>query len=143
MRDFTATSIIGPQATPAQILNAQLISCIYHCRYNLLFVEQEFSPKIWQILLPTVQAYEGSYQSILSALDIVIRREVSVILIRLHKVDFAKPMDPMAMGGGGSPYIEDLIDKLGFLKGEILGRMSLGEAMREQWVSRIQARRRR
>jgi hypothetical protein len=41
-------------------------------------------------------------------------------------------MDPMAMGsGGGSPYMQDLIDKIAFVRSEILGRMSLGEVMRE------------
>jgi hypothetical protein len=41
----------------------------------------------------------------------------------------------MAMGnGGGSPYMQDLIDKIGFVRSEILGRMSLGEAMRGWFV---------
>ena len=35
------------------------------------------------------------------------------------------------MGGGASPYMQDLIDKLGFIKTELLGRMSLGEFLRE------------
>jgi hypothetical protein len=40
-------------------------------------------------------------------------------------------MDPMSMGnGGGSPYMQDLVDKLGFFKNELLGKMSMGEAMR-------------
>ncbi|ORX36009.1 Golgi transport complex subunit 5-domain-containing protein [Kockovaella imperatae] len=128
VRDFTATSVIGPQATPAQSLNAQLVSCIYHCRYNLLFVQQEFTPNIWQIVLPAIEAYEKSYKGILAALDIVIKREMSSILSRLHKVDFAKPVEHM----GGNAYMEDLIDKIAFIKGELLGRMSLGDAMREQ-----------
>lgn len=41
-------------------------------------------------------------------------------------------MDPMSMGsGGGSPYMQDLIDKLGFVKSEILGRVSLGDLMKD------------
>ena len=46
-------------------------------------------------------------------------------------MDFNKAIDPMAMGGGGNPYMRDLTDKLGFVKAEILGRMSLGNMMRD------------
>jgi hypothetical protein len=47
-------------------------------------------------------------------------------------VDFSKPMDPMAMGsGGGSPYMVDLVDKLGLARSELLGKMSLGDVGRE------------
>lgn len=54
---------------------------------------------------------------------------------RIHKVDFGKPMDPMSMGqGGGGPYMQDFVDKLGCLKLELLGKMSMGEAMREWYV---------
>jgi hypothetical protein len=74
-----------------------------------------------------------AYKKVTDALDIALRREFASILSRLHKVDFAKPVDPMSMGGGGggSPYIQDLIDKLGFVRNEIMGRMSLGEVMRD------------
>jgi hypothetical protein len=67
VRDFTATSLIGPAATPAQLANAQLVSCMYHCRYNLLFVQQEFPIKVWEILHPTVKVRP---QCILLTLDI-------------------------------------------------------------------------
>lgn len=70
-------------------------------------------------------------------LDIAIRREAASILSRLHKVDFAKPFDPMSMGGGASPYMQDLIDKLAFIKRELLSRLSLGEFMREWYVAKL------
>ena len=54
LKDFTASSIIGPTATPAQVVNSQLVSFLYNCRYNLLFVEQEFVGKVWEIILPVV-----------------------------------------------------------------------------------------
>jgi conserved oligomeric Golgi complex subunit 5 len=38
----------------------------------------------------------------------------------------------MSMGGSGSVYVKDLVEKLTFLKSEILGRMSLGE-MGKEW----------
>jgi len=55
VRDFTATSLIGPQATAAQNVNAQFASCLYHCWYNLTFVEGEFPGKVWEILQPSVK----------------------------------------------------------------------------------------
>ncbi|CAD6576183.1 MAG: hypothetical protein TREMPRED_001604 [Tremellales sp. Tagirdzhanova-0007] len=134
VHDFTATSLIGPNATPAQTINAQLISCLYHCSFNLLFVQTEFPPRVWDILKPTIDLIEGSYKRITDALDNAFRREFASIFSRIHRVDFSKPMDPMSMGnGGGSPYMQDLIDKMSFIRNEILGRMSLSEFMRE-WV---------
>lgn len=66
------------------------------------------------------------------ALDVAIKREFSTILARIHRVDFSKPVDPMAMGSASSPYMQDLLDKLSFLRNEVLGRSSLGDFMR-QW----------
>lgn len=54
VRDFTASSLIGPQATAAENVNAQFASCLYHCWFNLTFVESEFSGKVWDILKPAV-----------------------------------------------------------------------------------------
>lgn len=80
----------------------------------------------------TPQSLQTSYKRIPDALDVALRREFANIISRIHRVDFSKPMDPMAMGsGGGSPYMQDLIDKVAFVRSEILGRMSLGEVMRE------------
>jgi len=64
------------------------------------------------------------------------RREFLSILGRIHKVDFGKAMDPMSMGsGGGSPYMQDLAEKLTFIRIEMLGRMSLGDMGREWYVT--------
>lgn len=78
---------------------------------------------------------EKSYTKIVEALDSAIKREAASILARLHRVDFAKPVDPMSMDGGASPYMQDLIDKIGFIKSQLLSPMSLGEYMREWSVS--------
>jgi hypothetical protein len=60
VRDFTATSLIGPQATAAENVNAQFASCLYHCWYNLTFVEGEFPGKVWEILQPAVKVSQPS-----------------------------------------------------------------------------------
>jgi hypothetical protein len=54
VRDFTATSLIGPHPTPAQTINSQLVGCLYHCWYNLQFVQTEFPGKVWEILQPSI-----------------------------------------------------------------------------------------
>jgi len=132
VRDFTSTSLIGPQATAAEILNAQFVSCLYHCSLNLGSLERQFGTKVAEILDPSVKSLEESYRRTTDALDVAIKREFANIIARIHRVDFSKPVDPMAMGSGGSPYMQDLVDKLSFLRNEILGRMSMGEFMR-QW----------
>lgn len=131
VRDFTATSLIGPSATPAEILNAQFISCLYHCTLNLSNLEPQFGSKVAEILSLPIRTLEDVYRRVTESLDVAIKREFSTILARIHRVDFSKPVDPMAMGSS-SPYMQDLLDKLTFLRLEILGRSSLGEFMR-QW----------
>ena len=38
----------------------------------------------------------------------------------------------MSMSGqGGSPYMQDLVDKMSFVKREILGRLSMGDFMKD------------
>lgn len=54
VKDFTATSLIGPNATPAQVTNGALVGFLYHCQYNLLFVETEFPAKVWEIMQKTI-----------------------------------------------------------------------------------------
>ncbi|OCF73876.1 hypothetical protein I204_05721 [Kwoniella mangroviensis CBS 8886] len=134
VKDFTATSLIGPNATPAQVVNAQLVGCLYHCWLNVQYMQQDFVGKVWETLSPSVDLLKSTYKRVTDLLDSSLRKEFVSILTRIHKVDFSKPMDPMTMGsGGGSPYMQDLIDKLSFVRSEILGRMSLGEMMKE-WV---------
>lgn len=54
VKDFTATSLIGPNATPAQVTNGALVGFLYHCQYNLLFIETEFPAKVWEIMQKTI-----------------------------------------------------------------------------------------
>jgi conserved oligomeric Golgi complex subunit 5 len=56
-----------------------------------------------------------------------IRRELGSIIARLHRMDFGKSVDPMAGMGGSSFYMKDLVDKLSFIKNEILSKFVVGE----------------
>ena len=83
---------------------------------------------MWQNLIST-------YTRITTPLDTAFKREFSTIIGRIHKVDFSRPVDPMSMSGqGGSPYMQDLVDKMSFIKREILGRLSMGDFMKDWCV---------
>jgi hypothetical protein len=83
--------------------------------------------------LAPLQPGVKAYTRVTDALNTAFKRELGNIIARMHRVDFSKPVDPMSMtgGGGGSPYIKDLADKLGFIRVELLNRMSLGDFMKE------------
>ncbi|KIR55564.1 hypothetical protein I315_02153 [Cryptococcus gattii Ru294] len=136
IEDFTATSLIGPNATSAQQVNAQLVGCLYHCWLNLAYIEYDHTGKVWEILSPSINSLETTYRRITNSLDVAFRKEIISTLARIHRVNFNTPVDPLAMGmdaRGGSPYMQDLVDKIGFVRSQILGRMSLGEYMKA-WV---------
>lgn len=106
-------------------------------------MQSEFPPKVWEIMEPSIDSLRTSYTRVTDTLDTALRREFTSTIARLHKVDFSKPVDPMNMTGGGSPYMQDLLDKLSFLKSEVLGKMSMGDYMRSWYVEPgiIEARR--
>jgi galactokinase/mevalonate kinase-like predicted kinase len=56
-----------------------------------------------------------------------IRRELSAIIARLHRIDFGNNADPMSGMGGSSLYMKDLAEKLSFIKGEILSKYNVAE----------------
>jgi hypothetical protein len=59
-----------------------------------------------------------------------IHREFGAIIAKLHRLDFAGTADSMSGMGGPSLYMKDLVEKLSFVKTEILGKYSIGEAGR-------------
>lgn len=64
-----------------------------------------------------------------------VRREVGAIVAKLHRMDFSDNVDPMAaMGGGASPYMKDLSEKLTFVKMEVLSQFNVPELSREWYV---------
>lgn len=77
------------------------------------------------------------YEHIVDPLLTSIRRELGSIIARLHRIDFAKSVDPMSgMGGGSSMYMKDLVDKLSFIKSEVLSKFNVGDTGRA-WVMSI------
>jgi hypothetical protein len=49
-------------------------------------------------------------------------------------------MDPMSMSGGGSPYIQEIVKLLNYIRLEVLAKFSLGEMGREWFVYDFETR---
>ncbi|KAI0329225.1 hypothetical protein GY45DRAFT_1325329 [Cubamyces sp. BRFM 1775] len=136
-RERTATSLIGPVATPQQILNGALATCLYHCWSRLDKLREEYPESVVSILQPVITKLHDTFERIVDPLLAAIRRELGAIIAKLHRMDFSDSTDPMAaMGGGASPYMKDLIEKLAFVKNEVLAQYNVPEVSR-QWVISI------
>ncbi|KAJ7128889.1 Golgi transport complex subunit 5-domain-containing protein [Mycena crocata] len=134
--DRPAVTLMGPSATPQQISNGQLASCLYHCWSRLEKLGDEHAESVVAVIKPSIENMHQAYQRLIEPIITAIRRELSAIIAKLHRIDFNKPADPMAGMSGTSFYMKDLVEKLSFIKTEILSKFSVGEAGRE-WVISI------
>ncbi|RDX50077.1 hypothetical protein OH76DRAFT_1437882 [Lentinus brumalis] len=133
-RERAATSLVGPVATSQQVLNGQLATCVYHCWSRLDRLREEYPGKVSAILEPVTSKLRDAFDKIVDPLLAAIRRELAAITAKLHRMDFGAAFDPAAaMGGGPSPYMKDLVEKLTFVKTEILSQYAVPEVSR-QWV---------
>jgi len=48
-------TLLGPQATVQQYLNAQLVTSVYHCWLRLSKLEEEFSESVMSVIAPAVK----------------------------------------------------------------------------------------
>ncbi|KAF8316421.1 hypothetical protein DL93DRAFT_2148754 [Clavulina sp. PMI_390] len=142
-RDRMATQLSGPTANPPQVLNAQLASTLYACWSQLKTLENEYHPSVINILTPTLKNLKGTFDRLVDPLISTIRRDLSAIIARLHRVDFSDRQQPGAMAdplanpgagsGGPSPYMKDLSDKLDFIRTQLLTRYAIGP-LRAEWA---------
>jgi hypothetical protein len=71
---------------------------------------------------------ERTYDPLLVA----IRREIGSVIARLHRVDFGKTLDNIPPGmGGASAYMKELVEKLSFVRKEVLRRYNIGDITQE------------
>jgi hypothetical protein len=134
VRDRAATSLAGPAATPQQIANGQVGTCLYHCWERLSKLEEEYADAVFTILQPSIHSIKLAFDRLVEPLLTAIRRELGAIIARLHRIDFGKPFDPMSGMGGTSLYMKDLIEKLSFIKLEVLSQLNVADAGREWYV---------
>ncbi|KAF7321504.1 ACT domain-containing protein [Mycena kentingensis (nom. inval.)] len=135
-RDRNVVSFVGPSATPQHVSNGALASCLYHCWSRLSKLKNEHAESVVAIIDSNVKNLYQGYQKLVDPVLLAIRRELGAIIARLHRINLAKAADPMAGMGGASLYMKDLVEKLGFIKAEILSRYSVGDVSQE-WVLSI------
>ncbi|KAF7362065.1 Conserved oligomeric Golgi complex subunit 5 [Mycena venus] len=135
-RDRPAVTLMGPSATPQQVSNGSLASCLYNCWSRLDKLGDEHAESVVAIIKPNIENIHQAYQRLVDPILVAIRRELGAIIAKLHRIDFSKPADPMAGMSGASFYMKDLVDKLSFIKVEILSKYNVGDAGRE-WVNSI------
>jgi conserved oligomeric Golgi complex subunit 5 len=76
-----------------------------------------------------------TYRHIVDPLLAAIKSDSGAIIARLHR-DPTRSTDPLADMGGSSAYIKEVTEKLGFVKTEILARLSIEDVTREWFVFR-------
>ncbi|KAI0768405.1 Golgi transport complex subunit 5-domain-containing protein [Irpex lacteus] len=136
-RERAAVSLSGPVATPQQVINGQLATCLWHCWSRLDKLQEEYPEAIVNIVKPGILNIHKSFDRIVDPLLAAIRREAGAIIAKLHKQDFSDSVDPMsAMGGGASPYMKELSEKLTFVKNEVLSQFNTPEVSRG-WITSI------
>lgn len=136
-QDRAARSLVGPAATPQQVLNSQLATCVYHCKSRLEKLEEEHPGSVHEIIKPSIENLGRAFDRIVDPLLSAIRRESSAIIAKVHRLDLSDSADPTAaMGGGASPYMKDLSEKLSFVKSDILSLYNVPEVS-QQWTLNI------
>jgi conserved oligomeric Golgi complex subunit 5 len=55
VKDRSAVVLQKPSATPQQVVNGQLASCLYHCWSRLQSLEDEHTESLLAILSPSIQ----------------------------------------------------------------------------------------
>ncbi|KAI4519196.1 hypothetical protein K525DRAFT_362909 [Schizophyllum commune Loenen D] len=123
VRDRSALTLIAA-CTPQQAANAQVATCLHHCRARLAQLESEHIDAVCAALRPSIENMKRTYERVVDPLLAAIRRELAAIIARVHRFDFGRAQDPMS-GGGASLYMKDLVEKLAFVKGEILSKFSV------------------
>ena len=74
------------------------------------------------------QDLREEFDSVIDDLMTSIRRDLGSTIARLHRIDFGKAVGTQPGLGGSSLYIKDLVDKLNYIKTEILSRFNIGDA---------------
>ncbi|KAK4050211.1 hypothetical protein OIO90_005193 [Microbotryomycetes sp. JL221] len=137
IQDHSSISMLGPLATTSQRQNAALTSSLYHLWSPLNRSLNDHSQNVKTVMKPAVDNVRRTYLAIATPLILAIRRDFSNIISRMHRVDYGKSSTgaPGALinnnGGGPSPYMSDLTDKLMFVRDELLGSYKIGELGRE------------
>ncbi|KAF8512431.1 Golgi transport complex subunit 5-domain-containing protein, partial [Gautieria morchelliformis] len=137
IRDRSAMSMLGPTASPQLALNAQLVVALHNCWTRLTKLGYEYPASVFGAFEPAIHNMQHTCERTYEPLLMAIRREISSIIARLHRVDFGKALDDLPPGmGGASVYMKELVDKLTFIRKEVLSRYTIGDITQE-WTTQI------
>ncbi|KAI9437572.1 Golgi transport complex subunit 5-domain-containing protein [Lactarius indigo] len=131
VRDRAVMLLAGPAATPQLVHNLSLAMFLYHCG-RLRALEEEYSSDVYAILRPAVVDATEVYGRIVDPLLAAIKSESSGIIAKLHR-EPARSADPLSDMGGSSAYVQELTEKLSFVKTEILSRLGSTEGVAREW----------
>ncbi|THH00792.1 hypothetical protein EW026_g1790 [Hermanssonia centrifuga] len=133
-RERAAYNLVGPSATSQQVINGQLATCLHHCGSRLSKLHEEYPESVLNILNPGLTSIQNTFERIATPLLAAIRRDIGATIAKLHRMDFGiDSADPMAaMGGGASPYMKDLAEKLTFIKAEVLSQYNIPDI--REWI---------
>ncbi|KAH9018023.1 Golgi transport complex subunit 5-domain-containing protein [Lactarius pseudohatsudake] len=131
VRDRAVTLLAGPVATPQLVHNLSLAMFLYHCG-RLRALEEEYSSDVYAILRPAVVDATETYGRIVDPLLTAIKSESSGIIAKLHR-EPARSADPLSDMGGSSAYVQELTEKLSFVKTEILAQLGSTEGVAREW----------
>lgn len=120
----SAVSLLGPLATPQQILNGQVASCLYYSYTKLSTFMEDHPETISALIQPSINKIHMQYDSVVDPLLTAIRKEIAAIISRIHRVDLQKSVDSMAGMAAPSLYMKDLVDKLEFVKANVLSNFA-------------------
>ncbi|KAG6820510.1 hypothetical protein H0H93_015983 [Arthromyces matolae] len=137
VRDRSAVSLSAPTATPQQVLNTQLITCLYQCWLKLDTLKTDHTEAVFSLLRPAIENVYKAYEQLMDPLMTAIRRELSAIIAKLHRIDFIKDVESTPDIGGSSLYMKELVEKLSFIKTEILSKFAIGEAGKARVLSLV------
>ncbi|PFH52012.1 hypothetical protein AMATHDRAFT_2501 [Amanita thiersii Skay4041] len=123
IRDRSAFTLTGTAASSQLISNAQLTTCLYQCWSMLERLKTEQSDAVLKIIQPSLQEMRKSCDNLLEPIQTSIRREISAIISKLHRINLGKTADIGTSLTSASFYIRDLAEKLTFIKTEVLSKV--------------------
>ncbi|QRW11451.1 conserved oligomeric Golgi complex subunit 5 [Ceratobasidium sp. AG-Ba] len=137
VKDRSATSLVGPLGTAQQALNAQLFTMLHTCYVRLDKLEGEFHESVTVQLKSAIKKLQRQCESISEPLLAAIRRDLGLVLSRIHRVDFSRSLEGGAMvSGGASGYMKEVSAKLMFLRNEIFSKFSVTDVVQD-WTSGV------
>ncbi|KAI6135695.1 Golgi transport complex subunit 5-domain-containing protein [Pisolithus thermaeus] len=131
----SAVSLLGPLATPQQVLNGQVASCLYYSYTKLSTLMEDHPQTISALIQPGINKILTRYDCVIDPLLAAIRNEIAAVISRIHRVDLQKSADSMAGMTGPSLYMKDLADKLDFVKTSILSNFA--QEIARSWIPGI------